>query len=400
MASVHTSFRHPTASINRLNAAGNAARIPIHLPHPERICKLDANECIHRPSKTVIDALHFWTDRGTMHWHPDHDAVRLRTALAAYTRLSFSWIRVFNGVNEALSYVIDSLVEPGTEILISPPTSDRVRHRAECRGGTIHKVLLPDIFGKNVDTFIDAIGPETRLAYLANPNNPTGVLYSPADIAAILDRRPNIDLIVDETYYEFSNTTVTSLIEAYPRLLVVRSFSSAFGLAGLRLGYLLAQAKVLEKFERAQPNPTVSMPAQIAGTAALKSTDEMENYVSTVKENMSRLHEAFASMGLRVVPTAANFILIKVAQPAATAEYLAGKLIFVHNCEMLPGLEGYLRITVGDSHTTARLLASFLCIPKQLLGPEIKRRRITLTRPAEQTTSGQPNRLAAPVEKE
>lgn len=394
MPRIPTSSRPVTVSKNRMGAAENATRISIHLPHPERICKLDANECVHRPAKTVIDALHFWADRGTMQWYPDCDAVRLRTALAEYTRLPFSCIRVFNGADEALSQVIDALVGPESEVILAPPTYDRIHYRVECRGGAVKKVLLPHIFDKDLDMLIQASGPKTRMVYLANPNNPTGVMYSPAEIEAILRQRPNVNVLIDEAYFEFSKTTVASLIKKYPRLLVVRSFAPAFGLAGLRLGYLLARPETLEKIERAYPTPMVSMPAQIAGTAALKSPDDMESYVATVKENMDRLREIFTSMGLQVTATPANFILVRVARPAATTDYLAGKLIFVRNCDTLPGLEGCLRITVGDDRTTARLLTSFLCMPKQLLGPGIGDRRITLTRPAEETP-GKPQRARA-----
>jgi histidinol-phosphate aminotransferase len=166
-------------------------------------------------------------------------------------------------------------------------------------------------------------------------------------------------------------------------LWVVRSFSPAFGLGGLRLGYLLGHRRAMKKITTEIGDSLVSMPAQIAGTAALKATDEMHEYVAAVKENMARVHEVLASMKLSVVSTPANYILIKVAQPAATAEYLASKLIFVHNCAAHPGLEGYLRITIGDHPTTARLLTSFLRIPRAFLGPGIDNRRMTLRRPSE-----------------
>lgn len=391
-----------TVSRNRIDMTGNN-RIPLHLPHPERICKLDANECLCRPAKTVIDALHFWTDRGMMNWYPDRDAVRLRTALAEYTRQPFSCIRAFNGADDALTYLIDCLVSPGSEILISPPTYDPVRLRAEYHRGMVKKVLLPDIFRGNIDAVLGAISPETRLVYLANPNNPTGVLYSREEITAILRRRPASFVLIDEAYYEFSGTTVADLVAAFPRLLVVRSFSSAFGLAGLRLGYLLAHEQTLETLERILPIPTVATPAQIAGTAAFKSPDDLKSNISTIRNSMARMSTALSGMGLTAVPTPANYLLVKVARPAATAEYLAGKLIFVRNCDSLPGLEGYLQITVGDDSTTARILSLFLCMPKQLLGPEVTVRRLTLKRPAEcategpRTPLGHSNRLAAPA---
>ncbi len=391
-----------TLSRTRIDMTGDK-QIPLHLPHPERICKLDANECLCRPAKTVIDALHFWTDRGMMNWYPDRDAVRLRTALAEYTGQPFSCIRAFNGADDALTYLVDCLVSADSEILVSPPTYNVVPRRAEYHRGKVKKLLLPDIFHKNVDAVLGAIGPDTRLVYLANPNNPTGVLYSRDDITAILRRRPSAVVVIDEAYYEYSGATVADLVRVFPRLFVVRSFSSAFGLAGLRLGYLLAHEHTLESLSRILPPPAVATPAQIAGTAALKAPDDLKLNVSTIGANMTRLAEALCAMGLTAVPTQANFLLVKVAQPSATTEYLAGKLIFVRNCDTLPGLEGYLQITVGDDCTTARILSSFLCMPKQLLGPQITVRRLTLKRPTEYAADGRStpvdyrNRLAVQV---
>jgi len=391
MNDIRTFPPHARPGLSRLNTDRGITQIPIHLPHPERVCKLDANECTRRPSDAVIKTLHRWLDKATMHWYPDRDAVRLRTALAGYTKLPFAYIRAFNGADEALDNAARALVERGTETLTVSPTHERFRVCVESCGGTVKKILPTDIFAKDLATIIDAIGPSTRSFYLANPDNPTGVLYSPAEIETILTRRPGVMLIVDETYYEFSRTTVADLVKTYSHLVVVRSFSPAFGLAGLRLGYALSQPENLERMDHLRSDQGVSMPAQVAGTAALEAMSEIAQYATEVRKNMQHLGEVFSSLGIHSVCTPANFILVKVTDPKGVADYLAGKLIFVRNCDMVPGLEGYLRITVGESDTTARLISAFLCMPQQLLGPKHTRRRVTLSRPPEEQVTPAPS---------
>jgi histidinol-phosphate aminotransferase len=173
------------------------------------------------------------------------------------------------------------------------------------------------------------------------------------------------------------------LVKKYANVIVVRSFSFAFGLAGIRLGYALAQPHLLQAIDCVRAGNPVGMPAQIAGIAALEAAEEMNEYVNDVAKNMRQLWDTFSSLGITVVSSPANFILVKVANPKAVVKYLADKLIFVRNCDAISGLEGFLRITVGSRAATARVLSAFLLMPQKILGSTGIRRRITLTRPPE-----------------
>jgi len=383
MIDIHTAAFRPTRIANRFADDDPAACTPIHLPHPERICKLDAHECTRRPADDVIAALRRWVEGGSLQWYPDTNAVCLRTALADYSGLPFANIDAFNGSNEALASIARAFTEPQAEVLVVPPTHNHFCNYVECAGGRIKKLVVDDIFAADIHGIIEAIGPQTRMVYLVNPNDPTGVLYTPDQIEQILRKRPGTGVVVDEAFYEFSGVTVAPLVEKYANLIVVRSCSFAFGLAGLRLGYVLAQPGVLAAINSIRAGQPVSAPAQIAGTAAVQAAHKMSDYVREVSENMRHLWEALSSLGVTVVSSPANFILVRVANAKAATKYLADKLIFVRNCDSICGLEGFLRITVGDRTSTARVLSAFLLMPQKIIGPVKLRRKITLTRPPE-----------------
>jgi len=387
MIDIHTTAFRPTRFANRLAADSPAACTPIHLPHPERICKLDAHESTRRPADHVLAALRQWIEHGAPQWYPDTDAVRLRTVLADYTGLPFAGIDAFNGSNEALACIARAFIDPEAEVLVAPPTHNHFCHYVESCGGRIKKLVTNNVFAAEINSIIDAIGPQTCMVYLVNPNDPTGVLYTPDQIETILRERPGTGVVVDEAFYEFCGVTVAPLVEKYANLIVVRSFSFAFGLAGIRLGYVLAQPGVLAAINSIRAGQPVSAPAQIAGTAALEATDKMSGYVREVTENMRHMWEAFSALGVTVVSSPANFILVKVAKAKAATKYLADKLIFVRNCDSICGLDGYVRITVGDRASTARVLSAFLLMPQKILGAVKRRRKITLARQPENKPS-------------
>jgi histidinol-phosphate aminotransferase len=383
MTDIHTSTFHPSRFADKLAGDTLLPSTPIHLPHQERICKLDAHECTRRPPDRVIEALRRWIDEGMVQWYPDNDAVHLRTALAKYTGLPYHSIGAFNGSNEALMYIARTFIEPGAEVLVVPPTHGHLRRYTETCGGQIKRVITDDIFAADTKTVLAAIGPQTCMVYLANPNDPTGVLYTRDQIESIVRERPGTGFIIDEAFHEFSGITVAPLIKKYSNLIITRSFSFAFGLAGIRLGYVLAQPRILETIESVRAGNPVGMPAQIAGVAALEAIDDMRAYVQDVAANMKQLWTTLSSLGMNVISSPANFILVKVARPEAAVKYLADKLIFVRSCDSLSGLEGFLRITVGDRAATARVLSAFLLMPQKILGPVKIRRRFTLIRPPE-----------------
>jgi len=379
----HRAFR-PTAAIAALKPYLGAGQTTMHLPHRERIAKLDWNECVRPPSPGVRDALVELAAHGTLNWYPDVEATELRSALSDYTGVDPDAIRVFGGADAALEYIARTFLEDDDEVVWSPPTYDNVRVYVESCGARLQAAPVQSIWDPEPGALLAAVTPRTRMVYLVNPNNPTGTLYSADQIAALLWTCPDVGFVVDEAYGEFTGVTAASLVMAHPNLMVVRSFAKAFGLAGLRVGYVLSHPDNLRLIDRIRVGKNTSAAAQVAAVAALRDPEYLRATVAEVRLSMKMLADALGQMGLTVRTTPANFALVRVGDPDTMCRFLANRLIFVRNRHHVPRLDGYMRITVGDTATTERLIAAFRAAPSALLyGTPSERRQWRMVHHAE-----------------
>jgi len=369
----------PRAAVTAMAPPAAGVHAALSLPHRERIAKLDENEAVRPPSPRVRRALTDYAAGGELNWYPDEAAAALRAALADYTGVGPEWIRVFPGADAALLTLARAFLESGDEVVWPPPSYEPFRECVDAAGGVLVPAPVLSIWEAEPGAVLTAITPKTRLAYLANPNNPTGTLYAADQIAALLWACPDVGFVIDEAYYEFSGATAASLLLAHANLLIVRSFSPAYGLAGLRIGYVLSHPSNLAWLDRIRTGTGCSVPAQVAACAALADQEYLRATVAETRLAMKTLSATLVRMGLDVHPTPANFVLVRVDDPDAVCRFLANRLIFVGNCNRIDGLSGYLRIAVGDTRTAERVVEAFRAMPSALLFPAApERRRITL----------------------
>jgi histidinol-phosphate aminotransferase len=320
--------------------------------------KLDWNEATSPPSPLVFERLSAFLATGRLNWYPDPDATELRRRLSKYTGCRPSAIQVFNGSDSALDYLARTFVGPGDHVLICSPCYDNFRVSVESVGSEVERVYGRSPFTANARHLASRIRPTTRLVYISNPNNPTGRLYSARDLELVLGRLVNGILLVDEAYFEFSGRTAAPLLERYPQLVISRSFSKAFGLAGLRCGYLLANPRVLHHVNKIRNGKDVNALAQVAAISALEDLDHVARYVAEVRRARGWLVRALRARGREVVSAPANFILLRTADPAGLVEGLEAKGIYVRDRSYLPQLDDYVRITVGTREQCRRLVAA------------------------------------------
>jgi histidinol-phosphate aminotransferase len=369
----------PRAAVTAMAPPAAGVHAALSLPHRERIAKLDENEAVRPPSPRVRRALTDYAAAGELNWYPDEAATALRAALADYTGAGSEWIRVFSDTDAALMTLACAFLEPDDEVVWSPPTDKPFRECVEAVGGVPVPAPVLSIWEAEPGAVLTAITPRTRLVYLANPNNPTGTLYAADQIAALLWACPDVGFVIDETYYEFSGATAASLLLAHANLLIVRSFSPAFGLAGLRIGYVLSHPSNLAWLDRIRTGTGCSVLAQVAAGAALADQEYLRATVAETRLAMKMLTGGLVQTGLAVRTTAANFLLTRVHDPDAVWRFLANRLIFVGNCNRIDGLSGHLRIAVGDTRTAERVVEAFRAMPSALLFPAApERRRVTL----------------------
>ena len=321
--------------------------------------KLDWNEAAVPPSPQVRAALEMQLD-GELNHYPDVNATELRQKLSEYVHLPPEYIRAFNGSDAALRDLCAAFLNPGDKVLIREPTYTQIRTFIAAQNAEIVPFLASGPFELDVGLLSEAIhDSDANVVYLVNPNNPTGVLYHTATIGWLCQLHPWTLFVVDEAYFEFCGFTSAPLVEAHRNLAVTRTFSKAFGLAGLRLGYLLGGSTVMHGIDNVRNGKEVNTLAQVAGVAALGDLAYTWAFVDGaggVREVQRDTARALREMGLEVVTTPANFLLVKVENVGRVMNYLKSYSVLVRDRSMLPQLEGYIRVTVG----TAEQMAQFV----------------------------------------
>lgn len=324
--------------------------------------KLDSNESTIGPSPRVVGSVIQYVHEGPLNWYPDIKSAELCQQLSLYTGLPESCVLTFNGSDHALETIVRTYIEPGDHVIYFQPTYDHFRvYVQSCDGMMIPQYETgPKTLGQKI---AQACTAKTKMVYVVNPNNPTGYLTSQKEILEALVQFPRIVFIVDEAYFEFSGLTVAPCVFKHPNLIVTRSFSKAFGLAGLRCGYMLAHPQRCEEVTKIRVGKNINALAQVAATAALKDLDYMMRYVQDVLDTKRWLIEKMRSVGLSVKDTPANFILIKMTQPNQVMQFLESQNIYVRDRSNIPELKGFIRLTVGDKLSMKRFWKIFKTIP-------------------------------------
>ncbi len=338
---------------------------PLFMEKAENPLKLDWNESTVAPSPKVKEALLKTLSNEPLNWYPDVEATELRKHLHEYTNLPLEFISCFGGSDMALEYVARTFLEPGCSVLLSAPTYDNFRVYAQSTGATVVQVTYNNPFHPSAKTLLNSISAKTRLVYICNPNNPTGAMLSEKEIIRLLELAPQQMFVIDEAYYEFCNQSVSKLVQQYTNLIVVRSFSKAFGLASLRVGYILSDPANLEFIHRIKVGKNLNTLAQIAAVAALDDLPYTEKYIQEISESKKILATRLRELDFEFHITPANFFLIKFSNPKAAIQVLEQNGIFVRDRSTVPQLEGFVRITIGTPTQTERLLQAIANLASQ-----------------------------------
>jgi len=276
--------------------------------------------------------------------------------LAKYFGVKAEELLLTNGGDDALRVFFDTFVEPGSHILICEPTFPMYRYYAEIAGARVEMLKYSREMEFPLATVLKALRKRPRVFFLANPNNPTGTLVEKGAIKAILKAAPRTVVVLDEAYADFSGVTVVPWIRRYANLFIAKTFSKAAGLAGLRLGAVIAQRESLAWVSRAMPPFPVNAAAIAAGVAAVGERKTIELYIRETK----RLREWFADelkqRGVRVFPSEGNFLLADFggAGPALFRKLTGhGILIRERSKDLGPG---FARIAIGTKKELRSIL--------------------------------------------
>ena len=320
--------------------------------------RLDFNENTVGCAPGVVRALRRALNTDWLSRYPEYEEGR--AVLAEYFGVSKDEMLIANGVDDAIKLICDTFVDPGDKLVVPAPTFPIYQFFQSVAGGRTALVRYDESLRLPVERILDAINSRTRWVALANPNNPTGTIIPKSDLRSILEAAPRTLVLVDEAYFDFSGSTVLSWINKYPNLVVSRTFSKAFGLAGLRIGFLFANRELLGLLRRAHAVFAVNSLAVACALEAIQHEDYVRRYAKMVQTNRALLCRRLDRIGVTYAPSAANFVFIRVGSKAPEiARRLREQDILVRDWSYDPHLKGYLRITIGTGAQTRRLIEEF-----------------------------------------
>jgi len=317
--------------------------------------RLDFNENTVGCAPQVIHALRSKLNGEWLSRYPEYEEAR--QTLARYFGVAADELLLANGTDDAIKMVCDTFVGSGDELIVPAPTFPVYQFFHTVAGGRTTRVRYDEQFRLTARMLLAAINKRTRWMAIANPNNPTGTVVSQRDLRTILREAPDVLILVDEAYVDFSGQTVLPLIRKYPNLVVTRTFSKAFGLAALRLGCILTNAEVAEPMRRAQNPFAVNSLALACALEAIKHDKFVARYARDVCSNRDKLCCFLDKIGISYVPSFSNFVLARVGSKASEiALKLRDQDILIRDWSYDPRLQGYLRFTVGSMEQTRRLI--------------------------------------------
>jgi histidinol-phosphate aminotransferase len=330
------------------------------LGHRDRL-RLDFNENTLACSPAVKTALENISATDLTRY-PEREPVE--ALVANYLDVAPEQVLLTNGVDEAIHVLCQAFLDAGDELLLPVPTYTMYEIYASSTDATLRKVQAAADFRFPFESLLGAINVRTRIIAIANPNSPTGSVATREQILAIAQAAPGAIILVDEAYFHFYGQSVIDLVGKVPNLIVARTFSKAYGLAGLRLGLLAGPESLLRWVRRVLSPYSVNSVALAALTAALKDQSYIDWYVAQVKQARAEFLSGLTGLGLDYWPTEANFVLVNIG--ATHREFVAAMReqgILVRDRSADPGCLGCVRITMGtpeQMRTALTAVESFL----------------------------------------
>ncbi len=324
----------------------------------EDLIRLSANENPLGPPEKAVDALA--KALKTIHRYPDGTAAGLKERLAQCWDLSPANIIIGNGSNEIFELAARTFLQQGEEVLLPAPTFAYYRIVAQAQGARCVAIPLKD-FKIDLSGVAKKVSPKTKLVFLSNPNNPTGTIFTRAELEAFLAPLPaQVVVVLDEAYGEYVTAPDYPRAQDYQRgkgwIITTRTFSKFYGLAGLRIGYGIARVEVIEQLEKVRQPFSVNLLALTAAQAALADEKHADRTASLNKTGKQFLSAELSRLGLTFVPSEANFILVHCGpQTTQAIEGLLQQGVVVRGMAGY-GLQEYIRVSIGLPEENKRFI--------------------------------------------
>tara|TARA_B110000211_G_scaffold201108_1_gene232488 strand:- start:252 stop:1316 length:1065 start_codon:yes stop_codon:yes gene_type:complete len=321
----------------------------------KNITKLASNENPLGVSSAVKEAV--FNSLSSINRYPDGNCFELKKAISEKLSVTTNMISLGNGSNELLELIARVFVSKKNDEIIFSQYAFVVYPLVTQALGATAKVSPAADYGHDLNSMLSLISKNTKLIYVANPNNPTGTLLSDDELYSFLKKVPkNVPVVLDQAYFEYLNIEDHSIgwLKEFENLIITRTFSKAYGLAGLRVGYSLCSPLIADFINRVREPFNVNYTAQVAAIAALSDDDYLKDSITVNTDGYLQLTTGFDSLNLSYIPSHANFIAVEFNNAMNTYNDLLKEGVIVRPVEM----SGYLRISIGTSDENMHLLSA------------------------------------------
>jgi histidinol-phosphate aminotransferase len=307
--------------------------------------RLDFNENTLACSPKVRETM-AQISAGALTRYPEREPVE--NVVAAHLGLNAEQVALTNGVDEAIHVLFETFLEAGDELLLPVPTYTMYEVYASATDARVVAMQAEDDLQFPFERLLAAITPRTKIIAIANPNSPSGSVATRAQLQELARRAPRAVLLVDEAYFHFYGETVMDCIGTLPNLVVARTFSKAYGLAGLRLGLLAGQAETMRWIRRVLSPYSVNSLALACLPPAMEDTAYLDWYANEVVAARGEFEAALDAAGVRRWPSRANFVLVDIgARHGEFVQLMRAAGVLVRDRSSDPGCDGRVRITIG-----------------------------------------------------
>jgi len=332
----------------------NAKIYNIYNEGRETKIRLDLNENAWGCSPKILQTIRH-ASLSDISLYPAYDS--LINKLAQFYQVGQDKVIISNGADDSIRCVFDCFVEAGDEILLPVPNYGMFDIFSRIRGSKTIELLYNEDFSFPTQKLLDLISQKVKLIIIVNPANPLGTVIAEQDLLEILETASNSLVLLDETYFHFTGKTYLPLIEQFDNLIIVQTFSKAYGLTGLRLGMLFSTAQNIHNLSKINLPFAVNKLALKAGQVALEDQDFINQVVKNVAVETEFLQKELQKLGIETRAGKTNFLLMKIGGRADDVyQQLQSRGILLRNLSKYPLLHGYLRISIGKREDNLKLV--------------------------------------------
>jgi len=338
----------------------------------KEVYKLASNENLFGPYPEVLEKI--CEGLGDIKYYPDGECSEVRRKLAEKYNIDIDSIIMGNGTDQIIEMICDSFIEPGENVVITDPTFLIYEKSTLKCSGTVVKVPLRE-FRQDIEKLVDSVNNKTKILFLTNPHNPTGTNIDRKELDYVVENiKRNMLLVLDEAYYEYipdeEKINTIEYLSRYNNLVILRTFSKIYGLAGLRIGYGISESSIISALNKVRLPFNVNSVAQKAAAAALENEFYINEIRSRVEEEKDNFYNVLGKNGIDFIKSYANFILINTGENSdMIVEELLKNGFIVRPGKNL-GVPGYIRVTIALPEVNTKFLTAFIKIFNNLYKKE------------------------------